>query len=365
VDKIVIGLDQNYLINLSSVLFGKRVQNSKLWLNMLEQLVDLVFKRDRVICPYSEFTEREASTGFNRVPILKELSKLLSKGWDFEYWSSNLILQLVCSLLTIFDKPCPKNIDHGKGKSEYRKIYLKSGSRYAGVKIANTDDFKTMTKYYTEHYLLQFPNEDQEKITDELLRIMEDVRSVEPYSFEIHADSLIKEMMQSPSTFFGVMRPWLTKVQPDLAYTDEESRVMWLTYWQCYPPEKIPFKDLLGDLQSSGWDTTQVNHEFIKALNNKLNYEIPFIKVWATLWEYFQKYPKSFTKNMRTASWDFFRAASMLPACDVYCTDEEMKNALYETKLVEHFEADVYDCTKKSVTDITHYLQTLLSEHQI
>lgn len=358
-DQIVIGLDQNYLINLSGALFNKTIQNPELWHSILGQFVDLIFKRNKIICPYSEFTEREASTGFHRVPILKELSKLLSKGWDFKYWSSNLILQLVCNLLTIFNKPCPQNIDLGRGKSEYRRIYLKSGSRYANVKITNISDLKAMVEYYTERYLLQFPNDSQEKVTDELLHVMHDVNKAQPYTFAIHADSLIKEMMQSSNIFFSVMEPWLTGIQPDLDYTDKISKIIWLTYWQCYPLEKIPFEVLLSDLQSEGWDITQVNHEFINALHNSTNYEIPFIKVWATLWEYFQKYPGSFSKNMRTASWDFFRVSSMLPACDVYCTDEEMKQALYRTGLVEYFGVTVYDSTKDSLRKIISHLNSL------
>jgi len=358
-NQVVIGLDQNYLINLGGALLNSKFANVNLWHSLLDKFVDLIFKKEKVICPYSEFTEREASTGFHRVPLLKELSKLLSKGWDFNYWSSNLELQLVCSLLSIFNKPCPQNIDLGKGKSEYFKMYLTSGSRYAKVKISNKADLKAMTRYYAEHYLLQFPDSEQVRLSGELFDIMQYVKKDKFYPSEIHANSMIKEFMRHSRTFFDVMRPWQRGVRPHIVDTDEGTKSIWLTYWRCYPPEKIPLSILFNELQDGGWNIKSVDSEFINALNNKLIYEIPFIKVWATLWEYFQKYPKSFTKNMKTASWDFFRTASMLPACYIYCTDEEMKNALYQTKLVEHFNVTVYDSTKGSLRNILNNLNSL------
>jgi len=345
----IICLDQNYIIYFSDVILGRCKQNYELYSHLLDNLITAIFNKQVVICPYNDLTEVESLHGFDRAPKNMAVGKLLSNGWDFIHWSRNLTLQLLCNIAELNNKPAPWNLHLKNGKPEMKRLSLKS-NRHGGFVVKNTDDLKFHIDNFIKHRPIQLPVSNYVNLQKELNNLMKQVKKSSESTQE-HAISLIDWFMYNRRNFDNIMDVWLKDNKPDLNISEKDLLID-LTYNKKYPP---PIPQELAN--HPYFDFSKGDDNFIADINNTTNHELPFVKIWATLFAFYQK--NKDMKSKASTIYDFLRIASTMPSCDIYCTDNEMQTSLRDSGLEKEYQLKVYGGGNKSIEDLIEEINKL------
>ncbi len=350
--KIVFGLDLNYIANLAEALIDDNIDSSELWKYLLKSLITAIFRTTNVICPYIEETERESLVSVNKAPRNIALAKFISNGWDFKDWSIIQLEQISCLLIKLFGKPAQYNVHIDDDKQEHRKYSLRSNNGYEKYKIEDAE----FLKYLVEKRMkdrVQLPEASRVRLKQELLQNFKMELDSPQGSFESHADSLIQWALYGSQFFYQVMRKWLNSVKPDTEKKAPIAIVINSTYDKIYPP----LEDRTGFRKEQA--SFFADDDFIAAINRKELYQIPFVKVWATLFVDAQKGLDKDYRALDTLTYDFLRAAAYFPVCDIYCTDSYMKGALDRTGLAQLFNVEVYSAKTTCLESLIQRLGSL------
>jgi len=343
--KKVVGLDLNYIINLGKALFDNKIDSSNLWKELLELLIIAIFKRKSAVCPYIEETEQESLVGVNRAPQNIGLAKYISNGWDFQDSLFIQLEQISCTLIKLFGKAAQYNVHIDDTKQEHRKYSLRYYNGYEKFKIEDTDFLKYLVEAYIKDRV-QLPEIARIELKKELWENFRTVLDAPPGSYEDHADSLIQWSLYGSQFFYNTMRKWLKAVKPSVVKKTPIAFILCSTYDKFYPPKEDKTGFYKQQAQLYGDD------DFITAIRRKELYEVPFVKIWATLFVDAQKNLDKDFKALDTLTHDFLRAAAYFPVCDIYCTDTYMKGALYRTGLCDLFNVEVFNAQIKSVEQL-------------